>query len=200
MSKNVTDTILNQDDTTIVTNEDTITNTVTTVEDTAEKMFSQEDLNKIVSSRVNKERDSFAKELGIGDKYSKESFNSFIEANKTMSTEFEGLKEVSTSYNTKIEEMQEALTQKQTDLYKYQHGVEGENLTKAMKLSELEIEANADLTMDQALEKVLTDFPNLKTIQTTVPKVGSPVTNSTKVDPNPYITTSLQNQFPWLKK
>lgn len=158
------------------------------------KTFTKEEVNNIVKSRVNKEREEIGKVLGVDAYLNADALNKYvseINSNKTKLTE---LQSASETHNKTVEELT-------NEKYQYKYNIKEDSLEKALTLAKLEIDKDSTLTTDKALESVLAEFNNLTTgVLPTQTKIGSQTKNETKVDPNPYVSEQLAKSYPWLKK
>ena len=106
---------MEQTDNTIVETETTVVDeTVATPtdepivkEEPKQKLFTQDEVNKFVNNRVYSERDSIAKKLGIGDKYSAESLDEFIANTSELKTMLEATKSEVETITTEKNQIQE---------------------------------------------------------------------------------------------
>jgi hypothetical protein len=127
--------------------------------------FTQEQVDEVVAKRLAREREAIAKKLGV-DKY--EAVDAFLEGYQNTVAEKD--KVVSELQQTK-----ETLIDKDFRLTALNAGVKPEHLDRAVKLAKTEL--SDDVTIEQALEVVLEDFPMLKGGEQPVRKVGAETRN-----------------------
>jgi hypothetical protein len=155
------------------------------------KTFTQDEVNGIVKSRIERERDGLAKALGLGEQYSKESFEKFVETYKSTRTQAEELAKKNQEYETQ-------LSQKEKSILGFRANVTEEKIDEALTLAELKVKKTEGLSIEEALKEVVNEFPNLT--RKDVAKIGIEAGNKTEVNPNPYLTKGLQKKYPWLGK
>jgi hypothetical protein len=127
--------------------------------------FTQDQVDEVVAKRLAREREAVAKKLGI-DKY--EAVDSFLESyQKTVSEKETLVAELSLT--------KESLVDKEFRLTALSAGVKPEYLDRAVKLARTEL--TDKVTIEQALEVVLEDFPMLKGGEQPVRKVGAETRN-----------------------
>jgi len=127
--------------------------------------FTQDQVDEVVAKRLAREREAIAKKLGV-DKY--EAVDAFLEGYQNTVAEKD--KVVSELQQTK-----ETLIDKDFRLTALNAGVKPEHLDRAVKLAKTEL--SDDVTIEQALEVVLEDFPMLKGGEQPVRKVGAETRN-----------------------
>lgn len=129
--------------------EDTNTAVETTTEATTQTQdtttFTQEQLNSIVANRVAKERDIITQELGIGDKYSKEAFNSFVEETKTSKEMLSSLQTQVTDFETKVSTIEQAKQSVEQQLMFNKLGVNAEFQEEFLTLTKAKMGDDVDL-------------------------------------------------------
>ena len=156
------------------------------------KTFTQEDVDKIVSSRLLRERETFAKTLGI-EEYSKDAIEGITneyKSTKSKNEEYEGkITEISTKFD-------EELSKTKHDLLKYKHGISEDKFDEAMAVAKTRATKN-EIDIDQALSEVVKDYPKFSSV---IAKGGMETGNQTTPPDNPYVTEGLQKKYPFLKK
>jgi predicted Fe-Mo cluster-binding NifX family protein len=153
----------------------------TTHEQTTETgySFTQEQVDEVVAKRLAREREAFAKKLGV-DKY--EAVDSFLEQYENTVKEREEIAQQSDYYV-------EALFDRELRLTALSHGVNPEHLERTVKLAIAELEQvpeDEDLDLAHAISIVLDDFPMLKGGEQPVRKIGAETakegSNRTEID------------------
>jgi hypothetical protein len=127
--------------------------------------FTQDQVDEVVAKRLAREREAIAKKLGV-DKY--EAVDAFLEGYQNTVSEKESLV-------AELSQTKESLVDKDFRLTALNAGVKPEHLDRAVKLAKTEL--SDDVTIDQALEAVLEDFPMLKGGEQPVRKVGAETRN-----------------------
>jgi glutamyl/glutaminyl-tRNA synthetase len=127
--------------------------------------FTQDQVDEVVAKRLAREREAVAKKLGI-DKY--EAVDSFLESYQNTVSEKETLV-------AELSLTKESLVDKEFRLTALSAGVKPEYLDRAVKLARTEL--TDKVTIEQALEVVLEDFPMLKGGEQPVRKVGAETRN-----------------------
>jgi hypothetical protein len=127
--------------------------------------FTQDQVDEVVAKRLAREREAVAKKLGI-DKY--EAVDSFLESYQNTVSEKDGLV-------AELSLTKESLVDKEFRLTALSAGVKPEYLDRAVKLARTEL--TDKVTIEQALEVVLEDFPMLKGGEQPVRKVGAETRN-----------------------
>jgi len=127
--------------------------------------FTQDQVDEVVAKRLAREREAVAKKLGI-DKY--EAVDSFLESYQNTVSEKESLV-------AQLSQTKESLVDKEFRLTALSAGVKPEYLDRAVKLARTEL--TDKVTIEQALEVVLEDFPMLKGGEQPVRKVGAETRN-----------------------
>lgn len=143
-----------------------------TTEKKVEKQFTQEELDKVVRDRIARERETLDKRLA-------EQTAALIEKEQTLTQENETLKKT--------------LTEKDKLLLGYAKNIAADKVDEALVLAELKV-VKDEITLEEAFDKVATEFPNLVKGGS---KVGVEVQNKTPVN-NPYLTEALLKRFPHL--
>lgn len=149
-------------------------------------LLSQDQVDEAIASRLKREREKFAKTLGI-ESYNEESVEQFLAGIKSK----ESLIEEQTN---KIASMTQEQVNQTFTLEAMKQGVTSENIERAIKLARLELSDEVDVT--QAIENVLSDFPMLKASTQEKPvRVGSEVKNevSDKTDVDRYLENRYSN-------
>lgn len=129
------------------------------------KTFKQDEVENLIKGRLGRERQEFAKMLGL-EKY--DDVKSFADSTKTLKEQFE-------AREAELEQFKQKATSLEKEVIKFKFQIKDEKFKEAMTLAELKREGK-ELDLDGALEEVLKEYPNLKMST----KVG--------VDPNPTVT------------
>jgi len=159
-------------------------------EQEVKKSFSQEEVNSIVKSRVERERDAFAKNLGL-ETYSKEGVESILGKSKQLETQYEETTKKLTEYEKNLQEQTKTITALKFD-------IKEENLKHAFKLAEVELEAQPESSFEEALKRVIEKFPEVR--KNDVKKFGIETGNKVEPPANPFVTDKLKKKYPFLKK
>jgi ribosomal 50S subunit-associated protein YjgA (DUF615 family) len=127
--------------------------------------FTQDQVDEVVAKRLAREREAIAKKLGV-DKY--EAVDAFLEGYQNTVAEKDKVL-------SELQQTKETLIDKDFRLTALNAGVKPEHLDRAVKLAKTEL--SDDVTIEQALEVVLEDFPMLKGGEQPVRKVGAETRN-----------------------
>ena len=127
--------------------------------------FNQEQVDEVVAKRLAREREAFAKKLGV-EKY--DAIDGFLENYQTTLSEKQELQQeysdiVEVAFNTEI---------KMTALLA---GVKPEHLDRVVKLALAEMEGVSeedDIDISKTLDTILNEFPMLKGAEQPVRKIG----------------------------
>lgn len=171
-----------------VTQVDTVTTEQTQVEtneksSSVQKAFTQDDVNKIVAERLERERSALAKALGA-EQFDKEHITSLF---KTTQEQLEVERKAKA-------ELQEQLTVKEQEALGLRFGVKPDKIQEALTLAKLRV--SDDVSLEDALQSVATEYTNLTSVKV---KGGAEVGDST-TPKNPYITDKLLQRYPHLAK
>lgn len=150
---------------------------------TTGKTFSQEEVNKIVTERLERERITIAKALGV-EKYDKE----------TIGTVYKSTQEQLEAERKAKAELETQLTQKQQESIAYQQGIRPEKIQEALTLAQLRV--NEETTLEEAIQQVTEEYVNLTSVRA---RAGIEVGDRT-TPKNPYITDALVRRYPYLAK
>jgi hypothetical protein len=123
--------------------------------------FTQEEVDDVIAKRLARERDAFAKKLGI-EKF--DAIDDFLKQNEVTVAEKEEL-------TKKLSEVETNLLDKEFRLSALGLGVKPEHVDRAVKLAMTEL--SDEVNIDQALELVLGDFPMLKGEEQPVRRIGN---------------------------
>lgn len=148
-----------------------VTETTPEVQEQETKTFTQDQLDAVVKDRLARERDKFARELGIDESFSKEKYEEFRIFQDAQKTELEKVKEQAQQLEA---EKLELLTQKERLSEEYaaaKLGVKPESLEDALALAKIK---SGD-TIEAKLQAVLEEYPIFGAIQpnTTAKTIGS---------------------------
>jgi FMN phosphatase YigB (HAD superfamily) len=127
--------------------------------------FTQDQVDEVVAKRLAREREAIAKKLGV-DKY--EAVDAFLEGYQNTVAEKDKVL-------SELQQTKETLIDKDFRLTALSSGVKPEHLDRAVKLAKTEL--SDGVTIEQALEVVLEDFPMLKGGEQPVRKVGAETRN-----------------------
>lgn len=127
--------------------------------------FTQDQVDEVVAKRLAREREAIAKKLGV-DKY--EAVDAFLEGYQNTVAEKDKVL-------SELQQTKETLIDKDFRLTALSSGVKPEHLDRAVKLAKTEL--SEGVTIEQALEVVLEDFPMLKGGEQPVRKVGAETRN-----------------------
>ena len=127
--------------------------------------FTQDQVDEVVAKRLAREREAVAKKLGV-ESYDK--IDDFLQTYESVAKEKEQVLE-------DLAQTKESLTDKDFRLTALSSGVKPEHLDRAVKLAKTEL--SDTVTIEQALELVLEDFPMLKGEPQSVRKVGAETRN-----------------------
>ena len=148
------------------------------------KAFTQDEVNKIVAERLERERSALAKALGA-EQFDKEQIAT---AFKTAQEQLEAEKKAR-------EKVEQDLTQKQHEALAYRYGIKPEKVDEALTLASLKAKKES-VDVSEALQSVAQEYTNLTSV-----KVKGGVEISDKATPkNPYLTESVIKRYPHLAK
>jgi predicted FMN-binding regulatory protein PaiB len=148
------------------------------------KGFTQEEVNKIVADRLERERSALAKALGA-EQFDKEQIAT---AFKTAQEQLEAEKKAR-------EKVEQDLTQKQHEALAYRYGIKPEKVDEALTLANLKAKKES-VDVSEALQSVAKEYTNLTSV-----KVKGGVEVSDKATPkNPYLSEAVLKRYPHLAK
>jgi hypothetical protein len=156
---------------------------VTEKSSAVQKAFTQDDVNKIVAERLERERTALAKALGA-EQFDKEQITTLF---KTTQQELENERKAKT-------ELQEQLTVKEQEALGLRFGVKPDKIHEALTLAKLRV--SDQVSLDEALQQVAQEYTNL----TSVKVKGGAEVGDTTTPKNPYITDKLLQRYPHLAK
>ena len=173
----------------------TTTETQETVQDTAvdtqevsteapSKTFTQEDVNKIVSERLERERSALAKALGA-EQFDKEQIAT---AFKTAQEQLEAEKQAKA-------ELEQKLTSKEQEALGLSYGIRPDKIEEALTIAKLRSEKDG-ISVAEALETVSNEYTNLTSVKV---RGGIEVVDRT-TPKNPYLTDAIVRRYPHLAK
>lgn len=171
-----------------VTQVDTVTTeqtqeAVTEKSSAVQKAFTQDDVNKIVAERLERERSALAKALGA-EQFDKEQITTLF---KTTQDELQAERKAKS-------ELQEQLTVKEQEALGLRFGVKPDKLHEALTIAQLRV--SDQVSLEDALQSVSSEYTNLTSVKV---KGGAEVGDST-TPKNPYITDKLLQRYPHLAK
>lgn len=166
-----------------VTTEQTQVETPKVEQPKTDKSFSQDDVNKIVAERIERERTALAKALGA-EQFDKDQIAT---AFKTAQTELETERQAKT-------ELQEKLNLKEQEALGLRFGVKPDKIQEALTLAKLRV--SDELSLEDAIQSVANEYTNL----TSVKVRGGAEVGDTATPKNPYLTDKLVQRYPHLAK
>lgn len=143
------------------------------------KTFTKEEVDRLVKGRLGREREYFAKSLGL-ENY--DDINSKIE-------EFKTIKETLTQKDEALKLMGETVETLQSDVIKYKLQIKEDKYKEAMALAKVKQENGMQL--EEALTEVLKEYPSMKN---GVSKLGEEPGRQNKTD-KPVYTRAFLEQF-----
>ena len=151
-----------------------------------EKTFTQAEVDKFVESRVYKERDSIAKKLGMGDKYSKTAMDEFITNTSEAKTQLDAA-------NSKYDELISEKNQIQEDYLVNKFNVDSDNIdTKNDFMTLVNSNLTADKTIEQSATEVAERLKGSNMFKDTTPSRVVIGTDKSKIDPTLKATQTQQ--------
>lgn len=145
----------------------TTTADVVTPPETAGKLFTQQEVDKIINSRFAREKAAFEKNL---------------------TEQKEALERQAFDKTTELEKQ---LAEKDKQLLGYAKGIASDKLDEALALANTKMAKVSGLTLDEALTQVGQEFPTL----TGATKAGAPIQNQPNPT-NPYWTDEMKRLHP----
>ena len=153
---------------------------------TEPKTFTQAEVDKFVESRVYKERDSIAKKLGMGDKYSKTAMDEFISNTSEAKTQLDAA-------NSKYDELVSEKNQIQEDYLVNKFNVDGDNEnTKNDFMTLVNSNLTADKTLEQSASEVADRLKGSSMFKDVTPSKVVIGTDKSKLDPTLKATQTQQ--------
>jgi sugar diacid utilization regulator len=166
-----------------VTTEQTQVQESPKVETKSDKTFTQDDVNKIVAERLERERSALAKALGA-EQYDKEQ----------IATAFKSAQEELEAERKAKAELQQQLTVKEQEALGLRFGVKPDKIQEALTLANLRV--TDEVSLEEAIQSVANEYTNLTSVKV---KGGAEVGDSTTVK-NPYLTDAIIKRYPHLAK
>ena len=148
-----------------------------------DKVFTQDDVNKIVAERIERERTSLAKALGA------EQFNK-----DEIATAFKLTQEQLEAERKAKTELQQQLTIKEQESVGLRFGIKPDKLNEALTLANMRV--GDDLSLEDAISQVANEYTNLTSVKV---RGGAEVGDSTSPK-NPYLNDKLLQRYPHLAK
>lgn len=148
-----------------------------------DKSFTQDDVNKIVAERIERERTALAKALGA-EQFDKDQ----------IATAFKSAQEQLEVERKAKAELEQKLTLKEQEALGLRFGVKPDKLQEALTLANLRV--NEETSLEDALQSVATEYTNL----TSVKVRGGAEVGDTATPKNPYLTPEILKRFPHLAK
>lgn len=149
----------------------------------SDKTFSQDDVNKIVAERIERERTALAKALGA-EQFDKEQ----------IATAFKTAQEQLEAERKAKAELEQKLTVKEQEALGLRFGIKADKLNEALTLANLRV--NDQVSLEEAIQSVASEYTNLTSVKV---KGGAEVGDST-TPKNPYLTDKLLQRYPHLAK
>jgi len=148
-----------------------------------DKVFTQDDVNKIVAERIERERTSLAKALGA------EQFNK-----DEIATAFKLTQEQLEAERKAKAELQQQLTVKEQESVGLRFGIKPDKLNEALTLANMRV--NDELSLESAIQQVANEYTNLTSVKV---RGGAEVGDST-TPKNPYLNDKILQRYPHLAK
>lgn len=149
----------------------------------SDKVFTQDDVNKIVTERLDRERTALAKALGA-EQFDKDQIAT---AFKTAQEQLEQEKQAKA-------ELQQQLTQKEQETVGLRFGIKPDKLNEALTLAKLRV--SDEVSLEDAISQVANEYTNLTSVKV---RGGAEVGDST-TPKNPYLTDKIIKRYPHLAK
>lgn len=147
------------------------------------KTFTQDDVNKIVAERLERERTTLAKALGV-EKFDKDLITQTYKQTQ---------EQLQAERQAKIE-LETQLTLKQQESIAYQQGIRPEKVQEALTLAQLRV--NEETPLEVAIQQVAEEYTNLTSVKV---RAGLEVGDRT-TPKNPYLTEAIVRRYPHLAK
>jgi len=180
-------------------NNNVVDTTVTTTETQPnnEGLLTQEQFDNALNSKVARVKNGIAKDLGL-ESYSKEAIEGYIAKNQEAQTTITNLQATETT-------LQNTILGKDFHLEALGLGVTPDNVARAVKLAQVELDGNSELKVDTALALVVKDFPFFiggGEVVAPVTKVGATVNNtaSAKTEQEDYMNRNYSKSKYFDKK
>ena len=167
---------------------ETVTTTETQVATNEEsttvgKSFTQDDVNKIVAERLERERSALAKSLGQ-EKFDRDEITKqYQDTQKALEAERKAKAE-----------LEQQLTVAQQEAVGLRFGVKPDKLKEALTLAQLRV--SDEVSLEEAIQQVANEYTNLTSVKV---RGGVEVGDNT-TPKNPYITDALIKRYPHLAK
>jgi len=162
---------------------DTVTTEQPQVAVKQDKSFTQDDVNKIVAERLERERTALAKALGA-EQFDKDQ----------IATAFKTAQEQLALERKEKAELQSQLSVKEQEAVGLRFGIKADKLQEALTLANLR--KSDTVSLEEALQQVAQEYTNLTSVRV---KGGAEVGDTT-TPKNPYITDALIKRYPHLAK
>jgi sugar diacid utilization regulator len=147
------------------------------------KVFTQDDVNKIVAERLERERTALAKALGA-EQFDKDQ----------IATAFKTAQEQLELERKEKAELQSQLSVKEQEAVGLRFGIKPDKLQEALTLANLR--TNESVSLEEAIQQVASEYTNLTSVKV---KGGAEVGDNT-TPKNPYLTDALIKRYPHLAK
>lgn len=148
-----------------------------------DKVFTQDDVNKIVAERIERERTSLAKALGA------EQFNK-----DEIATAFKLTQEQLEAERKAKAELEQRLTVKEQESVGLRFGIKPDKLNEALTLANMRV--SEELSLEDAIQQVANEYTNLTSVKV---RGGAEVGDST-TPKNPYLNDKILQRYPHLAK
>lgn len=154
-----------------------------------DKTFTQDEVNKIVVARVERERETLAKIFGL-DTFNKDALDAIAK-------EYPTLKTATEAQVTKEAELNSELSKRDKIILGYENGINKDKIDEAITLAEMRIAKDSTLDLPKAIALVVAEYPTLAGPKG---KAGILPGDNTTPPVNPYITPAMLKKYPHLAK
>lgn len=148
-----------------------------------DKVFTQDDVNKIVAERLERERSALAKSLGQ-DKFDRDE----------ITKQYQNTQQALEAERQAKAELEQQLTVAQQEAVGLRFGVKPDKLKEALTLAQLRV--SDEVSLEDAIQQVANEYTNLTSVKV---RGGVEVGDNT-TPKNPYITDALIKRYPHLAK
>lgn len=153
------------------------------------KTFKQEDVDRIIKGRLDRERETFAKSLGLE---SYDDIKNFMEG-------YSQVKNSLTEKEQALEKINADLSNAQNDIIKYKYQIKDDKFKEAVALAKIKQEGT-ELDLEGALKDVLKEYPSLRN---GVVKIGAEAGNQNDASTKPKYSKEFlmaNQQIPYFKQ
>lgn len=148
-----------------------------------DKVFTQDDVNKIVAERLERERTALAKSLG------QEKFDC-----DELAKQYQTTQQALEDERKAKAELQQQLTVKEQETVGLRFGIKPDKLNEALTLAKLRV--SDEVSLEDAIQQVANEYTNLTSVKV---KGGAGASEPTQPK-NPYLTDALIKRYPHLAK